>query len=63
MNAYDSLMLEAVPQRLPPAPRHLDGPTAQLIARERARDLWAMAHKDTHRDVHCSRTQQEGLTA
>lgn len=36
MTPLESLLLELIPQRLPPAPKALDGPTAR----------WATAHPD-----------------
>jgi hypothetical protein len=44
VNAYERLMLEAIPQGFPPPVDNGDGPTACLMRVERQRALWVMAH-------------------
>ena len=52
MNAYDRLMLEAIPHGFPPPVDTSDGPTACLMRVERQRALWVMAHDGDGVDSH-----------
>lgn len=63
MNAYDRLMLEAIPHGFPPPVDTSDGPTACLMRVERQRALWVMAHDTADNGTVSDLSEEHGTVA